>query len=436
MGKRTGTSFLTIAALLAVLLVALFVATGCGSGTTTTTAAPTETTAAPTQTTAAPTETTAAPTEITAAGPATGTPYKIGVLTTTSGDFGFLGKDIVDTMQMEVDLLNANGGVDGHPLELVIEDDGMDPAKAAASLNKLADNPEILAVAGGIMTFLLPGEQAVAEQKQIVYIGNAPSIPATRAENPKFTFHAAADELVNATQILEIVQAKGLKNVIWVSQNDPQALATGQEFVKQATAAGLKAALLEDTIDVGAMDVTPQVNKLKALVASSGADCIASSIWPNFTGVFLKGMKAAGIDLPMVSYSVTADWSTLAMAGDELNGLMVPGPKVMGAAWLADSDPQKKAVTDFVNRYQAKFNKAPGAVAAGAADTVLWLAEALKTSGPDRAKLRDAVASVKNLIGPYAVRTMGAPGDNSGAQVGLFTPMIIESMTFAELKLQ
>lgn len=442
MKRSTSSSVVWIILLLAVLaLVATFAFTGCGtSKETTTTAASTQTTVAP-STTAPPvtgsSDTTAATTATTvAAGPATGTPYKIAVLTNTSGDFGFLGKFISDTTQMEVDFLNANGGVDGHPIQLVIQDDGMDPVKAAAAFTKLADDPSVLAITGTIVSSLLPGLQALAEQKQVPYIAACPELPDLRAQNPKYTFAIGADEFVNAAAMLDIVKAKGYRNIICISENDVLSIAIDNEFIKEATAAGLKAVLLADTVDVGAVDVTPQANKLKALVDKQGADCIVSTVFPNFTGTFRKTMTAAGLDLPMVSYSVTADPSTLGMGGPELNGLMVPGPKVQAVSWLPDSDPQKKAVTDFVARYQAKFKTLPGQVSVSAGDLVVWLADALKTSGADRTKLRDALASVKDLVGPFSIRTMGAPGDNSGAQPGLFTPMVIDNMQFVELKLK
>ena len=423
--------------LLAVLLIAAFAFAGCGSDdATTTTAASTATTVTP-ATTAPPStggsDTTAATTATTAGGPATGTPYKIAVLTNISGDLGFLGAFITDTMKMEVEFLNANGGVDGHPLELVIEDDGMDPTKAAASFAKLADDPSVLAITGTCMTFLVPGLQALAEEKQIPYMAACPSLPDVRALNPKWTFHIGADEFVNAKALLDICKSKGYKNIICIANNDALSFVIDNEFIKQAAAVGIKAILLEDTVDMGAVDVTPQVNKLKALYDKQGADAIVSTVWPAYTGTFRKAMTAAGLDLPMVSYSVTADPSTLAMAGEELNGLMVPGPKVQAVSWLPDSDPQKPLVTAFVERYQAKFGTLPGQIAVSAADNVVWLVDALKKSGADRSKLRDALAAVNGLVGPFSVRTLGAPGDNSGAQQ-TFTPMIIENMQFVELK--
>ena len=263
-----------------------------------------------------------------------------------------------------------------------------------------------------------------------------PTFPCSGTQNLKWTFYGAADEFLNAAAILDIVKAKGFKSTVVISQNEPNALSVANEFVAEATAAGLKAVLLPDTVDIGTVDITPQVNKLKALADKQGADCVVSVVWPNVTGTLVKTMTGVGLSLPMVAYSLNADASTLAMGGPELNGVMLPGPKVMAASWLPDTDPQKAVVVDFINRYQAKYDHPPGQVDAGAADCILWIAAALRTSGDDRAKLRDALASVKDLVGPFAIRTMGKAGDLTGIQPGLFVPMVIKDMQFAELKLQ
>jgi branched-chain amino acid transport system substrate-binding protein len=421
---------------LALLLIVVIGLAACGgSDETTTTAAPTQTTA-PAVTTTAGTGSSETTATSAASGPATGTPYKVGILTNTSGDLGFLGKYVVDSMQLEVDKINAEGGINGHPIELVVQDDGYDQTKGAAGFTKLAEDPSILAVTGTMASILLPSLTALAEQKQIPYVSCAPENPSIRAQNLKWTLYGPADEFLNAAAILDIVKAKGFKSAVVISHNEPNSMSVATEFVTEATAAGLQAVLLEDTVDIGTVDITPQVNKLKALADKQGADCIVSVVWPNVTGALAKTMTGVGLSLPMVSYSLNADASTLAMGGPELNGVMLPGPKVMAASWLPDTDPQKAIVVDFINRYTAKYNHPPGQVDAGAADCILWIAAGLRVSGDDRAKLRDALGTVKDLVGPFAIRTMGKAGDLTGIQPGLFVPMVINEMQFTELKLQ
>jgi branched-chain amino acid transport system substrate-binding protein len=442
MGNRRMKKTYTVAALLTLLLFTIMAVTACGSESNSTTEASTQTTAAASSSTTALSSTSSSQTGSSdttpttqAAGPATGTPYKIGVLNTMSGDFGFLGKDLVDTVNMELEIINANGGVNGHPLKLVVEDDATDPAKAVAGFTKLADDPEILAIIGPTFPHLLPATQPLADEKQVAYITEGPGLPALQEMNPKFTFYGALYQDVDAQSMLQIFQGKGLKNIAIISQNDPYALSVSNFLVEQAKTAGLQATLLSDTIDPGSMDVTPQVNKLKALIESTGADSIAINIYPNYISSFRKAAAAAGIDLPMVAYGVAADWSTLAMGGEELNGLMLPGAKVNAVSWLPDSDPQKAMIVEFTNRYQEKFGKVPGAVAVSAADVIRWLAHALQISGPDRVKLRDAIASTKDFLTPYTTRTV-QPGSNSSAPFGTYVPMVIEGLKFIELKLQ
>jgi len=49
--------------------------------------------------------------------------YRIGAVFPLSGSLAWLGEYYQKAAQLQVDLINAQGGVDGRPLELVIYDD-------------------------------------------------------------------------------------------------------------------------------------------------------------------------------------------------------------------------------------------------------------------------------------------------------------------------
>jgi branched-chain amino acid transport system substrate-binding protein len=160
-------------------------------------------------------------------------------------------------MQLEVDKINADGGINGHPIELVVQDDGYDQTKGAAGFTKLAEDPSILAITGTMATILLPSLTALAEQKEIPYVSCAPEIPLLRAQNLRWTFYGPADEFLNAAAILDIVKAKGFKSAVVISHNEPNALSVANEFVAEATAAGLQAVLLPDGVDIGTVAEGP-----------------------------------------------------------------------------------------------------------------------------------------------------------------------------------
>ena len=140
----------------AVCATAALVIAACGDdddddaddSTATTAAAPTteaapataepEATSAP-ATTEAVSETTAAPEASTAPEPPTGEPIKIGILTSITTNFAPWGLQVRDGAQLAVDDINAAGGVDGRPLELVIEDDQNAAEEAVPAFERLLE---------------------------------------------------------------------------------------------------------------------------------------------------------------------------------------------------------------------------------------------------------------------------------------------------------
>jgi branched-chain amino acid transport system substrate-binding protein len=67
-------------------------------------------------------------------------PIQIGVIQTLLGPAAGIGKEAVLGAQIAADFINANGGVDGRQIELVIRDDKGTPNDALATLRELAGN--------------------------------------------------------------------------------------------------------------------------------------------------------------------------------------------------------------------------------------------------------------------------------------------------------
>ena len=158
---------------LATLLVVVLAASACGSNNDATDGAVTEPTAAPTTTTApaeAPgsdtTETTDAPAPAatpaepdtpaeTLADPeppmeATGEPIKVGNVSSLTG--GALFPEASAAAKAVFDRVNANGGIGGRPIELIVEDDAGIPEGAATAGRKLVEQDNVVAMVGSAST--------------------------------------------------------------------------------------------------------------------------------------------------------------------------------------------------------------------------------------------------------------------------------------------
>jgi branched-chain amino acid transport system substrate-binding protein len=92
-----------------------------------------------------------------------GDPIRVGALTSLNGPFTPWGLQVRDGMQLAVDEINADGGVDGRPLELVVVDDQSDPDEGTSGLERLVED-EVVAIGGTISSDVGLATARVAEE--------------------------------------------------------------------------------------------------------------------------------------------------------------------------------------------------------------------------------------------------------------------------------
>ena len=77
-------------------------------------------------------------------------PIKVGVITDLSGPLSFMGIANANVADMVVSDLNANGGLLGRQLRLIVEDSATDDARAEAAATAMVDEHDVDVVLGGI----------------------------------------------------------------------------------------------------------------------------------------------------------------------------------------------------------------------------------------------------------------------------------------------
>jgi len=110
-----------------------------------------------------------------------GDPIRIGALTSLNGPFTPWGLQVRDGMQLAVDEINADGGVDGRELELVVVDDQSDPEEGTAGIERLVEDG-VVAIGGTISSD----------------VGLATSRVAEELETPLFLVKAGSEEILTS----------------------------------------------------------------------------------------------------------------------------------------------------------------------------------------------------------------------------------------------
>ncbi|MGA8591968.1 MAG: ABC transporter substrate-binding protein, partial [Pseudolabrys sp.] len=95
-------------------------------------------------------------------------PYKIGAINPLSGAGAAGGKTALVGVQMAVDRINAMGGVNGRPIELIVADDESKPDVGRRKTSKLVDEDQIDAHVGGFLSNICLACMPVWEEAKIV----------------------------------------------------------------------------------------------------------------------------------------------------------------------------------------------------------------------------------------------------------------------------
>lgn len=205
--------------------------------------------------------------------PATGEPIRIGAIATMSGGLDFSSSPRTATAYF--DCVNANGGINGRPIDYVIDDDGLDPQKASALATKFAGDSSVVAMTGGASFVACAANQPIFERANLFDILGV-GVPQACFFSKNMSAVNAGPRLsaVSATQ--QLVKDFGIKSVAGTGYSIPGL----GEWVKEGMAAYAERSGIElkyfDLVLPPVRDATSLVTTLRsqqpdALVTGWGA---------------------------------------------------------------------------------------------------------------------------------------------------------------------
>jgi ABC-type branched-subunit amino acid transport system substrate-binding protein len=133
-------------------------------------------------------------------GPANKPVIRVGVVGTFSGPVGGLVKDTVTGIRVWSQWINARGGVGGHPVEVLIGDDGGDPARFVSMQQQFVEQKGAVAFLYATLGFSPNGNNKYLDSKKIFTLGTEGGLD-TVYNNP-YVLTATPAGRVNADSIL------------------------------------------------------------------------------------------------------------------------------------------------------------------------------------------------------------------------------------------
>ena len=274
----------------------------------------------------------------------------IGSMQDLSGPIVAFSKQLKNGMEMRVEEINAQGGIHGRKLKLVIEDHGYDPKKAVLATQKLVQKDRIFAMVGTIGTPTALPSMPILFEKNIPHL--FPLTAAREMYEPlhrlKYSFAATYFDQMRAG-VKYMVKNKGHKKVCTLYQDDD----FGLEVMRGAEA-GLKEvnlALAErTTYKRGATDFSSQIARMK----DAGCELVVLGTIIRETLGAIGTARKLGWGVEFMGSSAAYTDLIHKLGGPAMNGFYATN--TVNNPYLDDAS---RNVREWASKYKQKYNEDP-----------------------------------------------------------------------------
>jgi len=363
-------------------------------------------------------------------------PIKIGVTLEFTGPWAEVTKTVKNTMVMEVERMNAMGGIDGRPLELIFEDNGFEVGRAAANMTKFTRDKDILLVIGPFEDNLQATTRALAEREKITNIIFCPSNPMVRGFKQKWAFNIAQSDIIVSQKLVDLSLARKYKKVLVFPAAHPLAQSLADYFKRFGEEKGMKVIISKETHKPTDIDMTPQLIKLKPIIEQEKVDafyaCTAGPPGP----IVCKNLRTLGVKIPILGTHAFGFGFIIALGGQAMEGVEFGAGKPVVPDQLDENDPVRPFLLDFDKRMRERYGVGIDQIAGHAHDAVWLVYDALKRcqGKVTRANFRDALENTKGLKSCHGIYNY-SPTDHDGLSKKDMAFIRIEGGKFKRIKL-
>jgi branched-chain amino acid transport system substrate-binding protein len=306
---------------------------------------------------------------------------------------------IRDGINLAVEEINAQGGLQGKPIKLIIEDTKGTTRDCVTAFEKLASQDKMRVVLGPMSSSEVLSVAPLAEQRHILLFTPSASAPAI-SDAGDYIFRNVPSDVFEGSAMAEIAFAKlNLKTIGILYINTDYGIGVVQTFRAAYEKLGGKVLAAEAYPD-GTRDFRTHLQKIKEA---------------NPEALYIVGYKEMGtavaqareLALPqrLLSTAIFEDPEILKAAGAAAEGL------VFTSITFDPANPDPRAVA-FTKNYRERFKREPDGYAASAFDAAYILAEAARTAGslePDR--MKNALYQMHDFKGLLGKVNFDAKGD-------------------------
>jgi branched-chain amino acid transport system substrate-binding protein len=322
-------------------------------------------------------------------------PIKVGFVGPLTGDVANVGLNNKAAVELAVEAINKEGGINGRQIEMIYEDGKCDGATAATAAQKLVNIDKVTAIIGACCSAETLAMAPIAEQGKVVIISPVSSSPALSSAGDYIFRDYPSDSFQGSKAAVLAMGDLKAKNIAVLTCQSDWCAGIEKVFVEKIKALGGKIVAEEKFDDKTTKDLKTQLTKIKA----AKPDLIYFPAYSDSTIIGLKQAKELGLKVQFLGGDAWDDPKIVEGAGKAAEGIV----------YLKPSAP---ATDEFRAAMAAKLgNNEITTGSPQAYDAANILAQVMKAFGSDSTKIKDALYKVANYQGVSGSISFDQNGD-------------------------
>ena len=354
-------------------------------------------------------------------------PYKVGAIFAITGPAAWLGTPERNTAKMIEEQVNMGGGINGHPLQIIIEDTVGDPTKTVTAAKKLITKDKVLAIVGPSRSGTTLAVIPIVEEAKVPLVSCA-AAEAIVLPVKSWVFKTPQKDSDAAIRIYETMKDMEISKIAIITGTTGFGDQGRKQLKKLAPDLGITI-VADETYDPKDTDMTAQLTKIKAAEAEA---VVNWSIVPGQV-IVAKNMRQLGMKIPLFQSHGFGNIKYAQTAGEAGEGIIFPCGRLLAVATLSDDHPQKDLLLRYKWEYETKYEEDVSTFGGHAWDGLQLIIAALREVGPDREKIRDYIENTKNFVGTGGIFNF-SPEDHNGLSKDAFEMLTIENERFVVLE--
>ncbi len=356
--------------------------------------------------------------------------YKVGAVFSVTGRASFLGDPEKKTAEMAVEAINKAGGINGHPLDLIIYDDEGDATKCNLAVKKLINKDKVCALIGPSLSGLSLAVLPVAEKNEIPLVSCAASYKIVNNEETGKPYHwvfkTPQSDSMAVEAIYSHMKTHGINKIAIMSGTTGFGASGRAELLRLAPDHGMTI-VADEKYGPKDTDMTVQLTKIKGKAPQA---IVNWSIGPTQV-VVVRNWKDLGMkNITFYQSHGFGSRENIKLAAGAAEGVLCPLGACNIAEQLAADHPQKAVTMKYLKDYKDKYNETLSSFGGHAWDSVHLVADALSAVGCDKAAIRDYIEITKGFVGQHGVFNF-SPDDHNGLTKAAFNMVVVKEGDWA-----